>query len=110
MRLTGQRARKSAEAELQNLVSSSEELLKSLGEQSGDAVAALKLKLSRNIAQARSQMNGLAEAFEQVSEQAEEESRRLINRRPWLAVGVGVVLGLALATAAVGGAVAYRRR
>jgi ElaB/YqjD/DUF883 family membrane-anchored ribosome-binding protein len=107
MRLNGQRARKSAEAELQNLMSSSEELLQSLGEQSGDAVAALKLKLSRNISQAKNQLNELAQALEQVSAQAEEESRSFIARRPWVSVGIGigVVLGLAVATVAAVGVV-----
>jgi ElaB/YqjD/DUF883 family membrane-anchored ribosome-binding protein len=94
-----QRSRKTAEAELRNLVSSSEELLKTLGDQSGTAVAALRVKLGRNIATAKQQMNVLGDALDSISEQAVEESRGFVSRRPWTAVALGIVLGVAVGTA-----------
>jgi ElaB/YqjD/DUF883 family membrane-anchored ribosome-binding protein len=93
------RSRKSAEAELRNLVSSSEELLKTLSDQGGDAVAALRVKLSRNIATAKQQMNVLGDALDSISEQAVEESTGFVARRPWTAVALGIVLGVAVGTA-----------
>jgi len=93
------RSRKSAEAELRNLVSSSEELLKTLNDQGGDAVAALRVKLSRNIATAKQQMNVLGDALDSISAQAVEESQSFVARRPWTAVALGIVLGVAVGTA-----------
>jgi ElaB/YqjD/DUF883 family membrane-anchored ribosome-binding protein len=95
----GRRTRKSAEAELRNLVSSSEELLKTLNDQSGDAVAALRVKLSRNISTAKQQMNVLGDALDSISREAAEETRGLVSRRPWLTVALGIVLGVAVGTA-----------
>ena len=92
------RARKSAEAELRNLVSSSEELLKTLGDQSGDAVAALRVKLSRNIATAKQQMNVIGEALDSISTEAMEESQSFVSRRPWTAVALGLAVGVAVGT------------
>jgi ElaB/YqjD/DUF883 family membrane-anchored ribosome-binding protein len=104
----GRRARKSAEAELQNLVSSSEELLKTLSDQSSDAVTALRIKLSQNIAAAKQQMNTLGGALDSISDQAVDETRSFVSRRPWTAVGLGVVLGVAVGTALGMGATTRR--
>ena len=95
----GRRARKSAEAELRNLVASSEELLKTLNDQGGDAVAALRVKLSRNISTAKQQMNVLGDALDSISREAAEETRGSVSRRPWLTVALGIVLGVAVGTA-----------
>jgi ElaB/YqjD/DUF883 family membrane-anchored ribosome-binding protein len=94
----GRNARKSAEAELRNLVSSSEELLKSLGDQSGDAVAALRVKLSRNIATAKQQMNTIGAALDSISTEAVEETQGFVSRRPWTAVALGIAVGVAIGT------------
>jgi ElaB/YqjD/DUF883 family membrane-anchored ribosome-binding protein len=67
--------------------------------QSGDAVAALRVKLSRNIATAKQQMNVLGDALDSIPEQAVEESRGFVSRRPWTAVALGIVLGVAIGTA-----------
>jgi hypothetical protein len=56
-------ARKSVEAELRNLVSSSAEPLESSNDQGGAAVAALRVKLGRNISTAKQQMNVLGAAL-----------------------------------------------
>jgi ElaB/YqjD/DUF883 family membrane-anchored ribosome-binding protein len=93
------RSQKTAEAELRNLVSSSEELLKTLSDQGGDAVAALRVKLSRNIATAKQQMDVLGDALDSISQQAVEESTGFVSRRPWTAVALGIVLGVAVGTA-----------
>ena len=45
----------------------SEELLKTLNDQGGDAVAALRVKLSRNISTAKQQMNVLGDALDSIS-------------------------------------------
>lgn len=95
---TGRHARKSAEAELRNLVSSSEELLKSLGDQSGDAVAALRVKLSRNIATAKQQMNVIGDALDSIATEAVDETQSFVSRRPWTAVALGIAVGVALGT------------
>jgi ElaB/YqjD/DUF883 family membrane-anchored ribosome-binding protein len=95
----GRRARKSAEAELRNLVASSEELLKTLNDQGGDAVAALRVKLSRNIASAKQQMSALGDALDSVATEALEETQGFVARRPWTAVALGIVLGVAVGTA-----------
>jgi ElaB/YqjD/DUF883 family membrane-anchored ribosome-binding protein len=95
----GRRARESAEAELRKLVSSSEELLQTLGDQGGDAVAALRVKLSRNIATAKQQMSVLGDALDSISSGALEQSQGFVGRRPWTAVALGIVLGVAVGTA-----------
>lgn len=95
---TSERARKSAEAELRNLVSSSEELLKTLGDQGGDAVAALRVKLSRNISAAKQQMNVIGDALDSISSEAVEEAQSFVSRRPWTALALGVAMGVAIGT------------
>lgn len=95
---TSERARKSAEAELRNLVSSSEELLKTLGDQGGDAVAALRIKLNRNISAAKQQMNVIGQALDSISSEAAEETQSFVSRRPWTAVALGVAMGVAIGT------------
>lgn len=95
---SGRRARKSAEAELRDLVSSSEELLKTLGDQTGDAATALRIKLSRNIASAKEQMSALSDALDSVTEEAVNETRSFVSRRPWTAAALGVALGVAIGT------------
>jgi ElaB/YqjD/DUF883 family membrane-anchored ribosome-binding protein len=95
---SGRRARKSAEAELRNLVSSSEELLKTLSDQTGDAATALRIKLSRNIASAKEQMDALGDALDSVTEEAVNETRSFVSRRPWTAAALGVALGVAIGT------------
>ncbi len=95
----GRRARKSAEAELGNLVASSEELLQTLSDQGGDAVAALRVKLSRNISTAKQQMNVLGDALDSISRDAVQETQGFVARRPWTAVALGIVLGVAVGTA-----------
>ena len=95
---TSERARKSAEAELRNLVSSSEELLKTLGDQGGDAVAALRIKLSRNISAAKQQMNVIGEALDSISSEAMEETQSFVSRRPWTAMALGIAMGVAIGT------------
>jgi len=92
------RTRKSAETELRNLVASSEELLKNLGDQSGDAVAALRVKLSRNIATAKQQMNVIGEALDSISTEVAEETQSFVTRRPWTAVALGIAMGVAIGT------------
>ena len=82
-----------------NLVSSSEELLKTLNDQGGDAVAALRVKLSRNISTAKQQMNVLGDALDSISREAAEETHGFVSRRPWLTVALGIVLGVAVGTA-----------
>jgi ElaB/YqjD/DUF883 family membrane-anchored ribosome-binding protein len=95
----GRRARKSAETELRNLVASSEELLQTLSDQSGDAVTALRVKLSRNISTAKQQMGVLGDALDSISRDTVEETQGFVTRRPWTAVALGIVLGVAVGTA-----------
>ncbi len=101
----GRRARKSAEAELRNLVASSEELLQTLSYQIGDAVTALRVMLSRDISTAKQKMGVFAEALDSVSREAAREAARetrgFVARRPWTAVALGIVLGVAVGTAAL---------
>jgi ElaB/YqjD/DUF883 family membrane-anchored ribosome-binding protein len=95
----GRRARKSAEAELRKLVSSSEELLETLSDQSDATVAALRIKLNRNLAAAKQQINVLSDGLDSISAQTVAKSRGFVLRRPWTAVALGIVLGVAVGTA-----------
>jgi ElaB/YqjD/DUF883 family membrane-anchored ribosome-binding protein len=95
----GRRARKSAAAELHNLVASSEELLETLNDQGGDALAALRVKLGRNISTAKQQMNALGDALDSISREAAGKTRGSLSSRPWLTVALGIVLGVAVGTA-----------
>jgi len=77
----------------------SEELLKTLNDQGGDAVAALRVKLSRNISTAKQQMSVLGDALDSISREAAQEIQGFVSRRPWLTVALGIVLGVAVGTA-----------
>jgi ElaB/YqjD/DUF883 family membrane-anchored ribosome-binding protein len=55
--------------------------------------------LGRNIATAKQQINVLGDALDSISEQAVEQSRGFVSRRPWTAVALGIVLGVAVGTA-----------
>ena len=77
----------------------SEELLKTLNDQGGDAVAALRVKLSGNISTAKQQINVLGEALDSISRETAEQTRGFVSRRPWTTVALGIVLGVAVGTA-----------
>jgi ElaB/YqjD/DUF883 family membrane-anchored ribosome-binding protein len=59
----------------------------------------LRVKLSRNIATAKQQMDVLGDALDSISAQAVKESTGFVSRRPWTAVALGIVLGVAVGTA-----------
>ncbi len=91
---TSRRYRKYASNELQALLSSSEELLESLSDQSGDAVEDLRAKLTASIDRAKERLAGSAEAMSSGAQQAADSAQSYVERNPWTSLAIGTLAGV----------------
>jgi ElaB/YqjD/DUF883 family membrane-anchored ribosome-binding protein len=93
---TSRRYQRYAANELKSLLASSEELLESLGDQTGDAVEELRGKLSSSIEKARQRLGDSAEAVSSSAQDASEAAQSYFERNPWTAVAIGTLAGVAV--------------
>lgn len=99
----------SATRELQELLSTSEELIESLGDQSGAAVESLRGRLTRTVAGARQRLAAAADSAQTTAGDAVEHAQSFINERPWTAVLIGTSLGLLIGAMGMTAASSRRR-
>jgi ElaB/YqjD/DUF883 family membrane-anchored ribosome-binding protein len=91
---TSRRYRKYASNELQALLSSSEELLESLSDQSGEAVEDLRAKLTTSIERAKQRLAGPAEAVSSGALEAADAAQSYVERNPWKSLAIGTLAGV----------------
>ena len=83
--------------DLNKIVEQAEELLKQLGDQTGDAAEAVRERVTQTLNQARSRLAATAVEAEQVVETLAQRTDRYVRDNPWQSVAIAALLGGAVA-------------
>jgi ElaB/YqjD/DUF883 family membrane-anchored ribosome-binding protein len=79
--------------ELNRIVDQAETLLRSLGEQGGDAAAAVRERVTQTLHQAQARLAATATEAEQVAENLADRADGYVRSNPWQAVALAALLG-----------------
>lgn len=82
--------------ELNRIVAQAEELLKSLGEQTGEAADAVRERVTQTLNQAKAKLAATAVEAEEVVESLAQRTDRYVRENPWQSVAIAALLGGAL--------------
>jgi ElaB/YqjD/DUF883 family membrane-anchored ribosome-binding protein len=93
---TARRYQKTAVNELKALLASSEDLLESLGDQSGDAVDKLRDRLTASVAKTKQRLGNSADAISSAAQDAADDAQSYVTRNPWIALAIGTAAGVAI--------------
>jgi ElaB/YqjD/DUF883 family membrane-anchored ribosome-binding protein len=93
---TARRYQKTAVNELKALLASSEDLLESLGDQSGEAVDKFRDRLEASVAKTKQRLGNSADTVASAAEEAANNAQSYVSRNPWAALAIGTVAGVAI--------------
>jgi ElaB/YqjD/DUF883 family membrane-anchored ribosome-binding protein len=93
---TARRYQKTAVNELKALLATSEDLLESLGDQSGDAVDKLRDRLTASVAKTKQRLGTSADTVSSAAQEAANGAQNYVTRNPWTALAIGTVAGVAI--------------
>ena len=79
--------------ELNRIVDQAESLLRSLGEQSGEAADAVRGRVTQTLNQAKARLADAAGSAEEVAESLADRADDYVRANPWQAVALAAVLG-----------------
>lgn len=79
--------------ELNRIVDQAEALLTSLGEQSGEAVEAVRGRVTQTLQQAKARLAETATDAEQVVDSLADRADDYVRKNPWQAVALAALLG-----------------
>ena len=79
--------------ELNRIVDQAEALLRSLGEQSGDAADAVRERVTETLQQAKARLAASTAEAEKVVNSLADQADDYVHRNPWQAVAVAALLG-----------------
>jgi ElaB/YqjD/DUF883 family membrane-anchored ribosome-binding protein len=79
--------------ELNRIVDQAETLLRSLGEQGGDAAAAARERVTQTLHQAQARLAATAAEAELVAENLADRADGYVRSNPWQAVALAALLG-----------------
>jgi len=79
--------------ELNRIVDQAETLLRSLGDQTGDAAEAVRERVSETLTQARARLVASASDAEKAATSLADRADEYVRRNPWQAVAVAALLG-----------------
>ena len=79
--------------ELNHIVDQAESLLRSLGEQSGEAAEAVRGRVTQTLNQAKAKLADAAVDAEQVAESLADRADEYVRKNPWQAVALAALLG-----------------
>ena len=83
--------------DLNKIVEQAEDLLKQLGDQTGEAADAVRERVTQTLNQARSRLAATAVEAEQVVEGLAQRTDKYVRANPWQSVAIAALLGGALA-------------
>jgi len=83
--------------ELNRIVEQAEALLQRLGDETGDAAAAVRERVSQTLEQARARLASTASEAEEVAASLADRADDYVRRNPWQAVAIAALLGGAVA-------------
>ena len=79
--------------ELNRIVDQAESLLRSLGDQSGEAAEAVRGRVTQTLNQAKSRLADAAGSAEEVAESLADRADDYVRKNPWQAVALAALLG-----------------
>ena len=79
--------------ELNRIVDQAEALLRSLGEDTGEAAEAVRERVSETLSQARARLAATASEAEQVAQSLADRTDSYVRKNPWQAVAIAALLG-----------------
>jgi ElaB/YqjD/DUF883 family membrane-anchored ribosome-binding protein len=79
--------------ELNHIVDQAESLLRSLGEQGGEAAEAVRGRVTQTLNQAKARLADVAVDAEQVAESLADRADEYVRTNPWQAVAMAALLG-----------------
>jgi len=79
--------------ELNRIVDQAESLLRSLGEQSGEAAEAVRERVTQTLQQAKARLAATASDAEQIAESLADRADGYVRSNPWQAVAIAALLG-----------------
>ncbi len=82
--------------ELRNVVNQAEELLRAVGEDSGEVISTLRSRVNDAVDTAKSRLSDLEEQATEATRRATSTAETFIRDNPWATVGVAVGVGLLL--------------
>ena len=79
--------------ELNHIVDQAESLLRSLGEQGGEAAEAVRGRVTQTLNQAKARLDDVAVDAEKVAESLADRADEYVRTNPWQAVALAALLG-----------------
>jgi ElaB/YqjD/DUF883 family membrane-anchored ribosome-binding protein len=96
----GARSAESTVIELNRIVAQAEELLKTLGEEGGAAVEAVRQRVLRTVGQAKVRLADASTRARGAANEAAEVTDRYVHDNPWKSIAYGAAAGAAVALVA----------
>jgi ElaB/YqjD/DUF883 family membrane-anchored ribosome-binding protein len=93
----GARSADSTVVELNRIVGQAEELLKTLGEEGGAAVEAVRQRVQRTVHQARARIAETSQRVKGAATDAAHATDRYVHDNPWKSIAYGAAAGAAVA-------------
>jgi ElaB/YqjD/DUF883 family membrane-anchored ribosome-binding protein len=93
----GARAAESTVIELNRIIAQAEELLKTLGEEGGAAVEAVRQRVLRTVSQAKVKLADAGTRVRGAANDAAEQTDRYVQANPWKSIAYGAAAGAAIA-------------
>lgn len=84
-------------AQLSRTVSQAEDLLRALGNESGEAIDAMRARVSATLRDARSRLSGRATQARNLASNTMSQADSYVRENPWRAVAIGAGIGMLLA-------------
>jgi ElaB/YqjD/DUF883 family membrane-anchored ribosome-binding protein len=84
-------------AQLNRTVAQAEDLLRALGDESGEAIDAMRERVSTTLRDARARISGRASQARNVASDTMTRADAYVHANPWRAVAIGAGVGMALA-------------
>ena len=97
-------------AQLSRTVSQAEELLRALGNESGEAIDAMRARVSATLRDARERLSGRAGQARTFANNTMSQADAFVHANPWRAVAIGAGIGALLAILMSGSRSPIRRR
>jgi len=93
----GARNPESTVVELNRVIAQAEELLKTLGEEGGAAVEAVRQRVLRTVNQARVRLTDTGQRVRGAANEAARVTDTYVHDNPWKAIGYGAAVGAVVA-------------
>lgn len=84
-------------AQLSRTVAQAEDLLRALGDESGEAIDAMRIRVAATLRDARGRLSGRARQARALANDTMTQADRFVHENPWRAVAIGAGIGVVLA-------------